>query len=373
MVDGSSEARVHRRVGQSLRDVLREAFVSGLAVDMGSSSTSVENVDVPRHVDDATLALVDRELTVDQADAVSNVSVDAPETMQALREFENDAYAAKVAAFLDVGADVVVCQKSVDDPLRRELARAGVLTVERTRQDEMHKLAAATGGDLVASVDELSPETVGEAESVERRRLGETDLLVVTERRDSRHVSLLLRGGTQHVVDEVKRIVEDCVHVASLAVERETVLPGGGATELRLARELRDYADGVEGREQLAVRAFADALETVPRTLASTAGTNPVDALVELRARHHDGHHDVGFDVAAGEPRSMVDAGVLEPLVVKQHAVANAEEAANALLRIDDVIAATGEDEEGGETGGGGGGHAGHDHGSGGYPWAIGH
>ncbi len=349
------------------------ALVSGLAVDMESSSTSIENVDVPKRIDGATVALFDRQLTVDEADAVSNVSVDSPETLQALREYENDAYAATVAAFRDVGADVVVCQKSIDDPLRRELARADVLTVERTRQDEMHDLAAATGAELVASLDELSPATVGRAESVERRRLGATDLLVVTEGGDAEHVSLLLRGGTRHVVDEVERIVEDCVHVATLAVENGRVLPGGGATELHLARELRDVADGVGGREQLAVRAFADALEAVPRTLATTAGVDPVDALVELRARHHDGDRDVGLDVGAGRPRSMAEAGVLEPLVVKQHAVANAEEAANALLRIDDVIAATGE--EGGDEGPGGG-HADHDHGGGGgggYPWAIGH
>ncbi|WP_433632899.1 thermosome subunit alpha [Halomicrococcus sp. NG-SE-24] len=344
-------------------------LIAGLAVDMESSSTSIEGVDLPHHIEDATLALVDTELTIDESNAVSNVSVDAPSTLQALREFENDAYAAKVAAFVDADVNVVVCQKSIDDALRRALASEDILTVERTRQDEMHKLAAATDGELVTSVDELSPKTVGDADSVERRHLGNTDLLVVTENRDSQHVSLLLRGGTQHVVDESKRITENCIRVVTLTVESGQVLPGGGATELRLARELRDYADGVDDREQLAVRAFADALETVPQTLASTAGVDPIDALVELRARHHDGDHNVGLNTATGQPQSMVDSGVVEPLVVKQHAVANAEEAANMLLRIDDVIAAEHED-NGDETSGD---HASHDHGSGGYPWAIGH
>lgn len=344
-------------------------LISGLAVDMENSSTSVEGIDLPRRIVDATFAFVDMELTIDEANAVSNVSVDAPSTLQALRKFENDAYAEKVAAFIDADVDVVVCQKSVDDPLRRALASEDVLTVERTRQDEMHKLAAATDGELVTSVDELSPETVGNADSVERRHLGNTDLLVVTENCDSQHVSLLLRGGTQHVVDESKRIAENCIRVVTLTVESRQVLPGGGATELRLAHELRDYADGIDDREQLAIRAFADALETVPRTLASTAGVDPIDALVELRTCHHDGDHNVGLDTTTGQPRSMVDIGVVEPLLVKQHAVGNAEEAANTLLRIDDVIAAEHEDDGDGS----GGGHTSHDHGSGGYPWTIGH
>ncbi|WP_458210208.1 thermosome subunit alpha [Haladaptatus sp. NG-SE-30] len=353
--------------------ITHSSLVSGIAIDIGSSSTSIEGktLDIPRRIEGAQLALIDTELTVDEANAVENVTVDSPETMEALRRFEHDAYAAQVREIIDAGADVVVCQKSIDDAFRNQLAREGILAIERTRQDELYKLADVTGGKLVTSVDELSPVEIGYADEVERRTIAGTHLLIVTEDANSQHVSVLLRGGTQHVVDEMKRIIEDCLYVTTLAIEDSDVLPGGGATEIHLAKELREYADSLDSREQLAVHAFADALEAIPRTLATTAGLDPIDTLVELRANHHDGKQNVGLDVTNGRPKNMLTNGVLEPAAVKRHAIANAEEAANMLLRIDDVIAATRDADESDHEHDHG--HTTHEHGSGGYPWAIGH
>ena len=352
-------------------------LIEGLLVDVGSSSTDVVSpeTEVPRRFEGASIALVDDQLTVETVSGLGTVSLDSPEQLEAFRRYEDEVYETYVERIADAGADVVFCQKSIDEPVRHLLATEGILAVERTRQDELYKLGRATGARHVASVDELTLADVGRASGVELRPVGDRDLLVVTGGAEFGQVSLLLRGGPPHVAEETKRLIDDCFHVLKLAVEERRIVPGGGAIEVELARRLRDRARGVGEREQFAVEAFADALEVVPRTLAATAGLDPVDSLLELRTRHYEGERTAGLDLDAGGVADVTARGVFEPLAVKRLAVASAEEAANAVVRVDDVIAAS----PGGTTTGAGG-EEDRDRGSGrlvestdGYPWAVGH
>lgn len=346
--------------------------VDGLVIDLASSSTSVVSpeTEVPRRIEDATVALVDDQLTIETVDGLGTVSLDTPEQRQALLDYEDEVYEEYVATIADAGADVVFCQKSIDDPIRYLLAREDIIAVERTRKDELIKLGRATGARYVGTVDQLTPMDTGHAGLVERRSIGDRELATVSECQDSKQVSILLRGGTEHINEEMKRVLDDCLDALSLAIETQVVLPGGGAAEVMLAEDLRKYAEGISGREQLAIEAFGDALETLPRTLAKNAGMDPIDALADIHRRQHDGNVTVGLDIQNGEIRDMISTGVLEPLAIKQHAVTNAAEAATMLVRVDDVIAAapdtdTGEDkEQNSETL-----HAS----TGGYPWSIGH
>jgi len=356
--------------------VFDSRVVDGLLIDMAESSTDVVSPDPgpPRRIEGATVALVDDQLTIETPTGGGPVTVESPADLDAFRAYEDEVHASQVDRIAGVDADVVFCQKSIDDRVRYLLAKEGILAVERTRQDELHKLGRATGARPVASVDELTPAVTGRAGLVERRDLGSTRFTVVSDAEGFDQVSLLLRGGTEHVADEVKRLVDDCFYVLRLVIEDGRVVPGGGAVEVHLATDLRDYAATVPRREQLAIEAFADALETIPRTLAETAGIDPIDGLLELRTRHHRGEERTGLDLDTGGVADMLDRGVVESVAVKRQALDSAAEAANLVLRIDDVVAGAVDRD------GHGHGEEDHAHGPGefvesaeGYPWAVGH
>jgi chaperonin GroEL (HSP60 family) len=349
--------------------------IEGLVIDMEESSTDVVSPEEQsaRRLHNATVALVDREMTVDKPEEAGTVTFDSRDGYEALREYEQDMYERYAERITDVGADVVFCQQSIDDPLRYMLADGGILAVERTRRDELRKLARSTGAHPVDTIEDLTMTTVGRADEVERRDLGSTAVTVVSGRESFGHVSLLARGGTEHVADETKRMLDDCFYALKLAIEDGRILPGGGAVETNLAAELRAFAAEHPGKEQLAIDAFADALETIPRTLAESAGLSPLDALVELRQAHASGRTTAGLDVQTGEVTDVTADGVLEPIRVKRRALTGAADAANMIVRIDDAVSASFGDEE-------------HDHddhqdeGPGdlvpsteGYPWAVGH
>jgi chaperonin GroEL (HSP60 family) len=355
--------------------VLDSRVVEGLVVDTGSSSTEVVSPEPgpPRRIDDARVALVDDGLTVESVDG-ARVTVDSAAAIERFQAYEDGVYGDHVDRIVDVGADVVFCQQSIDDDARYLLAKEGVLAVERTREDELHKLARATGARIVTETAELTADSTGRAGTVERRPVGPTRLVVVADCAHTEQLSLLLRGPTERIAEETKRVVDGCFYAVRHAVGG-SVVPGGGATEVDLARVLRDTAEGIPDREAFAVGAFADALEAIPRTLAETAGLDAVDTLLELRTRHHGGDTTVGVDVESGDVDDMLERGVVDPTWVKQHAVGSATEAANLLLRVDDIVAV---------AAGSGGGHEGHDHdhdhgpggvveSSGGYPWTLGH
>lgn len=354
--------------------VFHSSVVEGLIIDTESSSTDVvaSEPGLPSRIENATVALVDDQLTIETTTGQRTVSLESPDQLEEFKQYEDEVYASQVEQIANSGADVVFCQKSIDEPVRYRLANEGILPVERTRQDELHKLERATGAEHVATVDELTPALTGNAGVVERRMIGSTQFVFVRDSEGFDQVSLLLRGGTEHVVEETKRVIDDCFHVLKHAVETGTVVAGGGAIEVHLAQELRDFARAVPRREQLAIEAYADAIETIPRTLAASAGFDPMDSLIKLRDRHHDGDVTAGLVLATGDVDDMVAHGVLEPLAVKQRAIQSAAEVANTILRVDDIIVASTERTNGAEDE--------HDHGPGdlvgspeGYPWAIGH
>jgi len=240
----------------------------------------------------------------------------------------------------DVGADVVFVDGGIDDMAQHYLAQEGIIAVRRVKSSDQAQLARATGATPVSSVDDLTEDDLGAAGSVAQKEIAGDQRIFVEDVEDAKAVTLILRGGTEHVIDEIDRAVEDSLGVVRTTLEDGKVLAGGGAPEIDVSLSLRDYADSVGGREQLAVEAFADALEVIPRTLAENAGLDPIDSLVELRSAHDGGDTGAGLDAYTGDTIDMDAEGVYEPLRVKTQAIESATEAAVMLLRIDDVIAA---------------------------------
>ena len=279
---------------------------------------------------------------------------------------------------VDIGADVVFAGDGIDDMAQHYLAQEGILAVRRAKSEDLNRLARATGGRVVSNLEDIESDDLGFAGSVAQKDVGGDERIFVEDVEEAKSVTLILRGGTEHVVDEIERAIEDSLGVVRTTLLDGQVLPGGGAPEAELALQLRDFADSVGGREQLAVEAFADALEVVPRTLAENAGLDPIDSLVDLRKRHDAGEFGAGLDAYTGDVIDMEAEGVVEPLRVKTQAIESATEAAVMILRIDDVIAAgdlkgggSDDGDDGGPPAGGAGGMGGGMGGMGGMGGAM--
>ncbi len=319
-------------------------LIEGVIVDK-------ERVDenMPYAAEDADVALFDGAIEVQETEIDAEVNVTDPDQLQQFLDQEEEQLQEMVDELVDTGADVVFVGDGIDDMAQHYLAQEGVLAVRRAKDSDLRSLARATGGRVVSNLEDLSEDDLGFAGSVAQKDIGGDERIFVEEVDDAKSVTLVLRGGTEHVVDEVERAVDDSLGVVRTTLADGHVVPGGGAPETELALELRDFADSVGGREQLAVEAFADALEVIPRTLAENAGLDPIDSLVDLRARHDGGEFGAGLDARNGEVIGMDEDGVVEPLRVKTQAIESATEAATMILRIDDVIAAG--DMKGGGTG----------------------
>jgi thermosome len=304
--------------------------------------------------DDATFLLTLDPIEAGEADVDVSVRAQDHGTVERFLDAEEEELKEKVAFLEELGVDVVVAQKGIDDVAHHYLKEAGILAMRRTKKSDMRFLKEVLGGRVVSDLESATEDDLGHG-SVHYHDDTET-FRFEGAGEDGHGVTIMLRGSTQTVVDEMERGVEDALDVVATAAGDGRIVPGGGATEVELARRLRDHADGVEGREQLAVEAFADALELVPRTLATNAGLDGIDTLVDLRAAHDAGETSAGLDVFSGEVVDSYDAGVVEPATAKQQAVASAAEAANLVLKIDDVIeTGEGDDDEGGPGGPGGG------------------
>ncbi len=303
---------------------------------------------MPREVEDAKILLTDQPIEVDKGENKATISLDDPSQLQQFLDKEEAEIKGLVDNIVESGANVVFCQKGIDDLAQHYLAKEGILAVRRAKKSDISFLANVLDGRIVTDLDNIDPDDLGHG-SV--RRDEEDELFYVESDGDEAHgVTLLLRGSTEHVVDELERGISDALDVVSQTIADGRVLAGGGAAEVELAARLRDYADSVTGREQLAVEAFADALELVPRTLAENAGLDPIDTLVDLRAAHEAGELRAGLDVFTGEVVDNFEAGVIEPLTAKYQALTSATEAANLVLKIDDIIAAGdlgGDDDDG--------------------------
>ena len=294
---------------------------------------------MPYFAEDAKIALLDTPIEVKETEIDAEVNVTDPEQLEQFLEQEERQLREMVDKLVDVGADVVFCQKGIDDMAQHYLAQEGILAVRRAKKSDMKALARSTGGRVVSNIDDITAEDLGFAGSVSQKPIAGDEKIFVEDVDDARAVTLILRGGTEHVVDEVERAVEDSLGVVRTTLEDGQVLPGGGAPEIALALGLRDFADSVDGREQLAIEAFADAVDVIPRTLAENAGLDPIDSLVELRSRQAEDSTS-GLDAYTGDVIDMESEGVVEPLRVKTQAIESATEAAVMILRIDDVIAA---------------------------------
>ncbi len=296
---------------------------------------------MPKKVDDAKIALLNSAIEVKETEVDAEIRITDPAQMQAFIEQEENMIRDMVEKITNAGANVLFCQKGIDDLAQHYLAKSGVLAVRRVKKSDMEKLAKATQAKVVTNIEDLSTDDMGEAGIVHEKKISGEDMIFVEGCKDAKAVTLLVRGSTEHVVDEIERAVEDAIGVVAATVEDGKVVAGGGAAEIALAKGLKEYADTISGREQLAVAAFAEALEVVPKTLAENAGLDSIDSLVDLRAAHEDSIY-TGLDVFKGKVRDMYQAGVIEPHRVKKQAVQAAAEAAEMILRIDDVIASTG-------------------------------
>ena len=335
--------QVTKKHGGSVSDT---SLVEGVIVDKERVHPGM-----PQQVENARIALVDAALEVKKTEIDAKIEITDPSQLQAFLAEEEGMLKRMVDTVKASGASVLFCQKGIDDLAQHYLAKEGIYAVRRVKKSDMEKLAKATGGRVVTKLDELSKADLGGAKLVYERKIGEDEMTFVTGCKNPKAVSILIRGGTEHVVDEVERSLEDSLSVVACAVEDGKTITGGGSTAMEIALGLRDYANSVGGREQIAIEAYADAVEVIPRTLAENAGLDPIDTLIELRKEHKRGNKNAGINVYNGKIEDAWKNSVIEPIRVGRQAVASATDAAVMILRIDDVIAA----KSGGGPGGKGG------------------
>ncbi len=327
------DIKIEKKAGASLIDT---KLIRGIALDK-----EVVHPGMPKLIRNAKIALLDCPLEIEKTEIDAKIHIETPEQMKAFLDEENRMLKEMVDKIASTGANVVICQKGIDDMAQHFLAKAGILAVRRVKQSDMEKLAKATGGRVITNLEMLSSADLGEAELVEERKLGEDKWTFIEGCKNPRSITILIRGGTERVVDEAERSVKDAIHVVRDVVRKPKIVAGGGATEVELALQLRNWAQSLSGREQLAALEFADALEIIPITLAENAGLDPIDIQVELRAKHEKGEKWVGVDVFEGKVKDMAKLDIYEPLDVKEQIIKSATEAASMVLRIDDIIAAS--------------------------------
>jgi thermosome len=326
--------KIEKKTGGSISD---SVLIQGIIIDK-----EVVHSGMPRKVQNAKIALVDAALEIKGPETDTKISINDPDQLQAFLDQEEKMLRNMVAKVKDSGATVLICQKGIDDIAQHFLAKEGILSVRRVKKSDIDALARATGGVVVSRINDLTASDLGKAAMVEERKVAGDAMVFVEGCKNPKSVSLLVRGGSEHVVDEAERAVHDAVGATMSAIRAGKVLAGGGSCEIEVALRLQKYAKTVGGREQLAIEAFAEALEIIPRTLAETAGMDPIDTLVALRSKHtgKDGVY-IGVNVYDAKIDDMKKLKVLEPLTVKTQAITSASEVAEMLLRIDDIIAGT--------------------------------
>jgi thermosome len=333
MVD-LSDIKVEKRQGGSIKD---STLVDGIILDKERVHAGM-----PRSISNAKVALINSAIEVKKTEVDAKIQITDPSMLASFLEEEENYIRGLVSKIQASGANVVICQKGIDDLAQHYMSKAGIFAIRRAKKSDMEALSKATGGRVVTNMDDLTFEDLGAAAKVEERKIGESDMTFLTGCPEAKSVSVLLRGGTEHVVDEIRRAFDDAVGVVSVAWEDGAVLTGGGSVLAALSRDLRAYAESIGGREQMAIEAFASALEIIPRTLAENAGLDPVTTIIELRKAHADGKAYSGINVEEGGVMDMFAANVLEPQRVVEQAIQSATETAIMILRIDDVISSKG-------------------------------
>ena len=329
-----SDIKVEKRQGGSIKD---SSLIDGIILDKERVHSGM-----PRSLSDAKIALVNSAIEVKKTEVDAKIQITDPSQLAHFLEEEESYIRGLVTKIQESGANVLVCQKGIDELAQHYMAKAGIMAIRRAKKSDMEALSKATGGKIVTNLDDLTANDLGHAAKVEEKKIGESDMTFITGCPEAKSVSVLLRGGTEHVVDEIRRAFDDAVGVVSVAWEDGAVLTGGGSVLAALSRDLRTYAETVGGLEQMAIEAFASALEIVPRTLAENAGLDPVTTLIELRKAHADGASHTGINVYEGGVIDMKSKNVLEPMRVVEQAIQSATETAIMILRIDDVISSKG-------------------------------
>ena len=327
------DVKVEKRPGGSIKD---SEIVEGVIVDKERVHPAM-----PEVVENAKVLLLSVPIELKKTETKAEIKITTPDQMQLFLDQEEAMLREIVDKVINTGANVVFCQKGIDDLAQYYLTKAGIFGMRRVKKSDMDKLSRATGAKIITSLDEIEESDLGYAGLVEEKDVTGSRMTFVTGCKDSKTTSILLRGGTEHVVEGIERALEDALRVVGVALEDQKIVVGGGSPEIELSLRLKEYAATLKGREQLAVMKFAESLEIIPSTLAENAGLDPIDMLVEMRSQHEKGNKRAGLNVYTGKIEDMFENNVVEPLRIKTQAINAATEAAIMVLRIDDVIASS--------------------------------
>jgi len=326
--------KVEKKAGGSIDDT---SLINGIVLDK-----EIVHSGMPTKVENAKIALVNTALEVEKTEMSAEIRISDPTQMQQFLEEENKMLKSMVDKIHNIGANVLICQKGIDDISQHYLSKHGVLAVRRVKESDMTKLAKATGGRISTNLDDISASDLGSAEIVQQNKVESDKWVFIEGCKNPRSVTVLIRGGSQRVVDEADRSIHDALMVVKDVVEKPSIVAGGGSPEAYLATELNEWAGSAEGREQLAIKQYAEAFESIPLTIAENAGMDPIDTLITLRANQSNGKLTVGINAREGKIGNMFSLDIVEPLAVKEQIIKSATEAACMILRIDDVIAVSG-------------------------------
>ncbi|MBC8435043.1 TCP-1/cpn60 chaperonin family protein [archaeon] len=333
-VDGKvnlDDIKIEKQKGESIE---KTELIYGIVLDKERVS-----LEMPKVVENAKIALLECALEVKSLERETRISISSPDQFQSFINQEENLLKSMVAKMEEIGANVIICQRGIDESVQFDLAKKGIYAIRRIAKTDMEKLAKATNGKIVANVKELTVEDLGFAKKVEEIKENENGMTYITGCENPKAVTILIRGGTEHVIDEIERAIMDALGDVSAVLKDSKVVAGGGAVEIELARRLREYSQTLKGREQLAVQEFASAMEFIPITLAENAGLDPLDILTELKVNHESGNKNHGLNLFNGRIEDTMHAGIIEPLRIKTQAITSASEVSMMILRIDDIIA----------------------------------
>jgi len=336
--------KVEKKAGGSIDDT---SLINGIVLDK-----EIVHSGMPTKVENAKIALVNTALEVEKTEMSAEIRISDPTQMQQFLEEENKMLKSMVDKIHNIGANVLICQKGIDDIAQHYLSKHGVLAVRRVKESDMTKLAKATGGRISTNLDDISASDLGSAEIVQQKKVESDKWVFIEGCENPRSVTVLIRGGSQRVVDEVDRSIHDALMVVKDVVEKPLIVAGGGSPEAYLAAELNEWSSNSEGREQLAIKQYAEAFESIPLTIAENAGMDPIDTIITLRANQSNGKQTVGINAKESKIGNMLSLDIVEPLVVKEQIIKSATEVACMILRIDDVIAVSGSPGAGGPPSG---------------------
>lgn len=326
--------KVEKKSGGSIQDT---QIVTGIVLDK-----EIVHSGMPTKVDKAHIALLNSALEIEKTEMSSEIRISDPTQMQMFLEEENRMLKTMVDKLHDIGVNVLICQKGIDDIAQHYLAKNGIMAVRRVKESDMIKLAKATGGRVISNIDDLSEKDLGSANLVHQKKVESDKWVFIEGCKHPQSVTMLIRGGSQRVIDEVDRSIHDSLMVVKDVIEKPEIVAGGGAPESFAASQLKDWADNFDGREQLAIKKYAEALEVIPLTIAENAGMDPIDTMANLRAKQNQGRKWTGIDAKNTKIADMLSIDVVEPIAVKEQIIKSATEAACMILRIDDVIAVSG-------------------------------